>query len=124
LILAFQENPATGFLFLAIAAVCVPTTVILGLNLFPKTPFGKRLILKPATSASPTQSNAAVAEQDFSLLLGKIGKTLTPLRPSGSIEIDNQRYSAVAEGEIIDDDVDIVVIKVEGNSVVVEPKNS
>ena len=126
LILAFQENPATGFLFLAIAAVCVPTTVILGLNLFPKTPIGKRLILKPAdsTSARQSQSNASVAEQDFSQLLNKTGKTVTPLRPSGAVEIDDQRYSAVADGDMIDDNVEIVVIKVEGNSIVVEPKNS
>jgi len=124
LILAFQESPGTGFLFLAIAAVCVPTAVILGLNILPKTPIGKRLILEPPTptSDSLSQNFASVAEQDFSQLLNKTGKTVTPLRPSGAIEIDDQRYSAVAEGDLIDDDVEIVVIKVEGNSIVVEPK--
>ena len=126
LVLAFQESPGTGFLFLAIAIVCVPTTLILGLNLLPKTPFGKQMILKSANSTSTTQSqsNASVAEQDFSQLLGKTGKAVTPLRPSGIVEIDDERYSAVAEGALIDDNVDVVVIEAQGNSIVVEEREN
>jgi membrane-bound ClpP family serine protease len=124
LIFAFKESDGVGFAFLGIVVVCVPTVVILGLKVFPKTPIGRRVILEPFVESPEDRGKAGVSDQDFSQLLGKLGKTATPLRPSGIIEINDQRYSAVAEGELIDKNVDIIVIKVEGNSIVVEPRET
>lgn len=124
LIFAFKESDGTGFIFLGVVVICVPATVIFGLKIFPKTPIGRRVILKPAVESVEERGKAGVSDEDFSHLQGKVGKTATPLRPSGIIEIDDERYSAVAEGELIDKNVDIIVVKVEGNSVVVEPRES
>ena len=124
LIFAFKESDGVGFAFLGIVVVCVPAVVIFGLKIFPKTPIGRRVILKPAVESPDQRGKAGVSDQDFSQLQGKVGKTITPLRPSGIIEINDERYSAVAEGELIDNDVEIIVVKVEGNSVVVEPRES
>ena len=122
-ILAFRENSTAGLAFITITVIIVPVFIMLGLKIFPKTPIGKRLILSPAVETPAQRGVAGVADKDFSRLLGKIGKTTTPLRPSGIIEIEDERYSAVAEGEMIDRGVEVVVIKVEGNSIVVEKQN-
>lgn len=118
LVLAFRESDATGFTFLGLCLVIVPVAVILGLKFFPKTPVGKRLILHPA--AASAAAPAGIAEEDYASLLGQKGKTVTPLRPSGIIEIDGRRYSAAADGEMISQDVEITVITVEGNNIIVD----
>ena len=41
------------------------------------------------------------------------------LRPSGIAEIEGERYSVVAEGDMIGPGVDIIVVNLEGNSIVV-----
>ena len=117
LVLAFRESDATGFTFLGLAVVIVPVSVMLGLKFFPKTPVGRRLILPPTTN---TAAPAGIAEKDYTALLGRKGKAVTPLRPSGIIEIDGQRYSAAADGEMIRQGVEIAVITVEGNNIIVD----
>jgi membrane-bound serine protease (ClpP class) len=52
-------------------------------------------------------------------LVGKKGSTVTPLRPSGTVMIDGERVDAVTEGGFILSQKEIVVVKVEGNRVVV-----
>jgi len=123
-VLAFKESDQTGFIFLAIAVVLVPLLVIAGLKIFPKTPVGKRVILKPAVEEARQRGSSGVSEQDYSFLVGKTGRTVTPLRPSGSAEIAGERYSVVAEGELIDNNTEIEVVRIDGNSIVVDQKYS
>jgi membrane-bound serine protease (ClpP class) len=52
-------------------------------------------------------------------LVGKSGLTVTPLRPSGTVLIDGERVDAVTEGGFIPSQKEIVVVKVEGNRIVV-----
>ncbi len=122
-VLAFRENNTTGFIFLTITIITVPTFVIIGLKIFPKTPIGKRLILSPAVETSDQRGTAGVSDKDYSRFMGKTGKTATQLRPSGIVEIGDDRISAVADGEMIEPNVEVVVIKIEGNSVVVEKRH-
>ncbi len=119
-ILAFMQSGTIGWIILAIAIVSVPVLILLGLKILPRTPFGRRLLLiannKDSVGAG---GKAGISDKDFSLLKGKSGVTVTQLRPSGIAEIDGERYSVVAEGEIIGPGCDIFVIKVEGNSIIV-----
>lgn len=81
-----------------------------------RTPFGQHLIL----SDSQEQEEGYVAQiHDQSSLLGLTGTTLTPIHPSGTVEIQDKRYDVVSEGEFIDKHVTIKVIDVEGVRIVV-----
>jgi membrane-bound ClpP family serine protease len=122
--LGFREGTNTGFVFLVVVVVAVPAMTILGLKVFPRTPIGRKVILEPEVETSTQRGRAGVDDEDFSRLMGKSGRTATPLRPSGIVEIDNERYSAVAEGEMIDKGVEVEVVRVEGNSVVVDQKEA
>ena len=70
-------------------------------------------------------SDAATSEagysssEDYDHLLGEKGRTITPLRPAGTVEIGNKRYDTVSEGEFIYADKEVEVIKVEGSRIVV-----
>ncbi|MBI2193794.1 MAG: NfeD family protein [Planctomycetes bacterium] len=52
-------------------------------------------------------------------LLGHVGHTLSPLRPSGTAEFEGRRYSVVSESDLIDADERVTIIKVEGNRIFV-----
>lgn len=77
--------------------------------------FFKRLVL--SHSESPTAGYRAPA--DFSHLVGKQGVALTPLRPAGTIIIDNKRYDVVSDGGFIARNSQVEVVMTEGTRVVV-----
>jgi membrane-bound serine protease (ClpP class) len=56
---------------------------------------------------------------DYSKFLGKKGTTITPLRPAGKILINNSKLSAISQGEFIDINQTVKVVKVEGTKIVV-----
>ena len=59
-------------------------------------------------------------EKHKNSLLGKDGKTLTDLKPSGSAMIDGERVDVVSDGEFIPKECNVVVLKHEGLRVLVE----
>ena len=52
-------------------------------------------------------------------LKGRVGKALSPLRPSGSVEFDGRRVDAMTEGTMIDSGVWVRCVDVKGGNVVV-----
>ncbi|MEK7466851.1 MAG: NfeD family protein [Planctomycetota bacterium] len=77
----------------------------------PNTPMFKQLILK--SEVPPAEAPAAV------VLIGREGIAMTPLRPSGKVEVDGMTLDVVAEGEFVEAGTKITVVKAEGPSVVV-----
>ncbi len=118
--LAFMESTTTGTIFLALSMILVPVLIVIGFKVFPNTPIGRRVILAPAKETSEDRGAAGVVDDDYTRLIGKIGKTITPLRPSGIAEIEDERLSVVSEGTMVDQGIDVVVISIQGNSIVVE----
>lgn len=88
--------------------------------------FGKNLhvfskiVLKDAT----TTEEGYVSNVNRIELLGKRGKTVTPLRPSGTVYIDKERIDVVSEGNYIDSNVTVEVVQVEGSRIVVRQVNN
>jgi membrane-bound serine protease (ClpP class) len=102
-----------GFASLLISLIAGMTGFFLWVKYFPKSRFGKKLILQ----------NDAHEWQGFDGqkggLVGKEGVAHTPLRPAGTAIIDKERIDVVTRGEMIDARTPLKVIAVEGNRVVV-----
>jgi membrane-bound serine protease (ClpP class) len=81
--------------------------------LLPKTKAGKAMVLESAHTAK-------AADGRLAKLVGMPGVAITPLRPSGSVQIDDSPVDVVTDGEYIDAGARVVVAKVEGSRVVVE----
>ncbi len=91
---------------------------LLILRFLPRIPFGRQLILQRGLAAD--QGYASAPESDAQWL-GKTGRAASPLRPAGIAEIDGQRVDVVSEGELIEAEELIEVIRVDGNRIVVRP---
>ena len=74
-----------------------------------------RLVLKDAT----TTEEGYVSNINRTDLLGKVGKTITPLRPAGTMQLGSERIDIVSEGSYIDAGKYVEIIKVEGSRIVV-----
>ena len=88
----------------------------IGLSLLRRTPVIQTFILN-ATENKEAGFQAPPSE--LASLVGKSGKTLTPLRPAGAALINGHRVDIVTQGEFVAPETDIEVIFVEGSRVVV-----
>lgn len=89
---AFVEyGTGGGLLAFAIGMALLALALYIEYGLLPKTRFGKKFFLHAAvhgTSQAPAAETAA--------LTGREGVALTPLMPSGQIEVDGRRYEALS----------------------------
>lgn len=109
--LAFERlTPAYGGL--AIGGGVVGAALMFWL--LPKTGVGKSMVLT-------TQQQGSAADPRLLLLVGREGKAVTPLRPSGTVEIDERPVDVVTDGVYVDSGTRVRVVSVEGVRVVVEP---
>jgi membrane-bound serine protease (ClpP class) len=108
---------AYGSLPPTFAALAIIGGVSAALALFwylPRTGVGRSMVLR-------TQAVGSAAKPGLDLLLDREGTALTPLRPSGSVEIDDSAVDVVTDGKYVDAGTKVKVVRVEGSRVVVEP---
>lgn len=75
----------------------------------------RHIILRDRTSTEL----GYVSSENRLELIGLVGKTVTPLRPSGTAIFENERIDVVSEGSFIEVNKEVKVVKVEGMRVVV-----
>lgn len=80
-----------------------------------KIPFLSEVVLRDSTN----KESGYTSHDDRSHLLNQVAKTVTELRPSGIITINDKRIDAVSEGAFIKRDVDVLITYIEGTRVVV-----
>lgn len=105
-----------GTVFLGADLVLVPVLVILGLKMLARSPATLR-----ATLASVRGVTSQNPEMDH--YLGKSGRTTSDLRPSGVAVIDGRRVDVVSQGEYIEKDTAVEVVRVTANQIVVRASN-
>jgi membrane-bound serine protease (ClpP class) len=72
-----------------------------------------------ADGAGGTLTAAMPELSELEQLKGKYGRTVTPMRPSGSVEIDGRRVDALTEGVMLDAGVWVRCVDVKGSRVTV-----
>ena len=86
------------------------------LRLFPRLPFGRRLILE--TELTAREGFASAPETDRAWL-GKRGTAASTLRPAGIADFEGERVDVVSDGGFIEAGDPIAVVRVDGNRIVV-----
>jgi membrane-bound serine protease (ClpP class) len=94
----------------------------LGMNQFlPRMPFYNLLVLSPPEAMVPEMSGASfrtvIAGDDR--LVGRRGKTLTVLRPSGKLDLDGDVLDVLSDSGYIAAGEQVEVISAKGNRIVV-----
>ncbi|HYE81179.1 MAG TPA: NfeD family protein [Clostridia bacterium] len=85
-----------------------------------KLGYGKGYIKSMILSTEQKNEEGYVSSKGNEKYLGMHGMVVTPLRSAGTVLIDGKRLDAVSEGEYIEKDFEVEVIKVEGSRIVVK----
>ncbi len=79
---------------------------------------------KKAFGSPPTaDAEATIAEMpelvELKALKGRVGKTISPMRPSGMVDFDGRKVDALTEGGMLDSDVWVSCVDVKPGKVIV-----
>lgn len=94
---------------------------VLGMGLvyiLPKTRTWNHFVLQTAMDSGAGFHSAP--REDFQTYVGKTGVALTPLRPAGTVRIDDKRLDVVTVGEFVLRDTPVKIVDVEGSKIFVE----
>lgn len=87
-----------------------------------------RLTLKPPVALDGATASAAVSVASGGLMpgwqrveLGDVGQTISPLRPSGKMQVDDFTVDVVTEGDFVEPEVSVKVVGKQGARVIVRP---
>jgi membrane-bound serine protease (ClpP class) len=103
-VFGFRHHWAIGAGQIVLAVIVGPAALITGM---------KRMTLK-----STLEGGSSFAS-DYAVLNGKLGESVTELRPAGVVAIDGRRIDVVTAGELVARGTPVKVVKVEGNRIVV-----
>jgi membrane-bound serine protease (ClpP class) len=103
----------TGYSVMTV--LLVPTAIYFAFRVLPRTPMGRRMILR-----GPSFTARTATEEGLSELAGKAGVAATPLRPAGIATFEGRRVDVVTRGVHLATGSAVRVVKVEGNRVIVE----
>jgi membrane-bound serine protease (ClpP class) len=112
----FRHSATTGWIGIIVAAIMVPSILIIAYRIFPKTRFGKAVTLTPPERQ---EGDAIPDTQELKELLGADGLVVTPLRPVGMCDFSGQRVECVAESGYVEKGEKVKVIDVESTQVTV-----
>ena len=85
----------------------------------PRLPVANQMVLDTETAWMQNRAAGAPVIDNATVPVGGRGVAQTVLRPAGKALIEGQRMDVVTEGDMIDEGVEIEVVRVEGNRVVV-----
>lgn len=111
-------NPGLWWTYIASVIVLIPTTLGFAVRIFPNTAWGKKVIHEVPTLDEVTGFREET--EHLQSLVGKIGKTQTLLNPSGFVLVNHERHHCESQGMIVDAQVNVEIIAVEGSRLVVK----
>lgn len=100
----------------AIAMLLAVAGALAALQLLPRLPVGRRLILTTELATLVGYGSAPEGDRQW---LGKRGTATSPLRPAGIAEFEGERVDVVSEGEFIEPGQPLEVTRIDGNRIVV-----
>ena len=117
--LAFYHGSTTGLFTLLAVMVALPLFGGLLARYWPKTRFGRRMVL------SPPDEDATVASMPVNLelerLRGRFGRAIADLRPSGVCDFDGWRVDTITEGMMVEAGHWVKCVDVRAGKVFVRP---
>ncbi len=116
IVLFFYHSTTAGWIGVIVAAVMIPSLLVVAYKIFPKTRFGKSVTLTPPERE---RGDAIADTSELKELLGAVGTVVTPLRPVGMCDFSGQRVECVAESGYVNKRKKVKVIDVESTQLTV-----
>ncbi len=113
----WHSSPTIWWTYLASVAVLLPGVLVAAFTIFPRTAYGRRILLEAPT---PEEIAPFVREQaELHQLVGKRGKTVTLHSPGGMVSVEGHRHHSETRGMMLDPGEEVEVVSVKGNRLVI-----
>jgi membrane-bound serine protease (ClpP class) len=134
LVLTFLQIPVRDPLFIpeihltrplvmvGFATVGAVLTILILANYLPRIQSMAFLGLSLATELRAVDGYASFDSKTTDSLIGRVGLTVSPLRPGGVITLDGNRMTVVSRGDFVESEKRVRIVGVEGMRIVVEPE--
>lgn len=109
----YYEGPATGLIVLISTALLIGLTAVFML----KAGTWKKLMLDKAIDGKVD----FVRMEEGRIKTGDRGRTITRLNPMGKVMVGEEYYEAKALDELIQQNTDVEIVKIESNKIIVKP---
>jgi membrane-bound ClpP family serine protease len=109
IVVGFRMNQWLGLTLMLITLALAPVAITVALNVWPKTPIGKRMLLPPVQAS----------EQQLPVTSGAVGIAVTSLRPAGECEFGPHRIEASSEHGPIATGARVQIVRVEPTRAIV-----
>lgn len=110
-------SPTLWWSYVASVLVLLPAVLIAAFTIFPRTAYGRRILLD---APAPEEVVGYSREQaELQQLIGRRGKTVTLHNPGGIVTVDGRRYHSETRGMMLDPGEEVEVVAVKGNRVVI-----
>ncbi len=119
IVVGFFHSFVAGIVFLFVVVLALPVILALMIKIWPSTPIGRRILVKPPTKEDvlPTGN----FQNELKSAVGKIAVAKTKMLPSGIVVIDNKQFDAVCEGFAIEPGDKVRVVAARFNRLYVQP---
>lgn len=114
-----SSSVTTAIISLFVSLILTIVVLVLIFKYAPRSKHFSRIVLNTKLD----KENGYTSSVDYNKYIGQTGIVTTPLRPSGIISVDEELLDVVSEGQFIEKDVLVKVIKVEGRRIVVQKIN-
>lgn len=113
----FMHDVGSGLVGAFLVLMAMPVVLYLVVRFWPDTPIGRLMTLRSEprhSSADHGDAGIEATEEAVSTLVGKRGRSITPLRPVGVCEIDGRRRDCISESGTIPAEVEVEVVAADG----------
>jgi len=111
------SHPNVFWSFCTVLLLLIPTALGTAFYVLPRTPMGRRVLLEAPSAEQLTPfAKESIHLQD---LVGKFGRTASPLTPGGLVIVNGERLHAVSDGLIIETGESVEVMEVRGSRLLV-----
>ncbi|MCY2984278.1 MAG: hypothetical protein NTY15_11680 [Planctomycetota bacterium] len=118
ILVAFRDSTAAGVWMLIATMGAAPLMMWGFLEIWPRTPLGRRMTSPPPPAGEFVWADAAKSK-DSHALIGAEGISLGEMIPSGLVQIDGQSYEAFSESGPIDAGKAVRVVRLDVGRLVV-----
>jgi membrane-bound serine protease (ClpP class) len=117
---AFSISTMTGLVFLTIDLALLPVAILMAASLWPHTPFARFFLLKPPGEDEVILPSADDSPRlELEAIVGRHGRSLTDLRPGGTVEINGRPTDAMTDEGFIPADTMVKVIGIRQSQLLV-----
>ncbi|MDR1479489.1 MAG: NfeD family protein [Planctomycetaceae bacterium] len=116
IVFAFLQNTFFGAIYMFSIALLLPFLIWAAVLIWPHTMIGRRILINPEEDPALQPNSRLLA---LKKLVGKRGIARSKMIFSGQIEIDGCKYNAISDIESLEPDTPIVVIGLDGTTLLV-----